>query len=194
MNDLGLTTLEDFTDDIGASSTINELNFDLLYEKYYPRVYGYAYKLTGNHQDSLDVVQEAFIKIYKNIHNYNPEKNISSWILKITHNTAVNFIKRQRDNRVINSSDKPGDALALDLVPTIRLNPEEKLSLERLGERVKQACEHLTDRQKNIIQLRYLEEWDIHEIAKYLNLSLDTVRVHLHRALIGLRQVLNKKL
>lgn len=194
MKELGFTTMDDLTECIGIPSSIPELDFDLLYEKYYPRIYAFAYKLTGNHQDSMDVVQESFIRIYKGIHTYNPDKDISSWMLKITHNTAINFIRRQRDSHICNNHELAGDELALELTPTIRLNPEEKLNLERLGERVKRACEQLTERQKNIIQLRYLEEWDIHEIAKYLNVSLETVRVHLHRALVGLRQVLGKKL
>ena len=64
---------------------------DLLIHRWYPRIYGYVFKLIGHEQDSYDVTQDIFIAMMQNIKNYYPWKKFDSWLFTIAHNKCMDF-------------------------------------------------------------------------------------------------------
>lgn len=69
---------------------------DLLIHRWYPRIYGYVFKLIGHEQDSYDVTQDIFIAMMQNIKNYYPWKKFDSWLFTIAHNKCMDFFRMQQ--------------------------------------------------------------------------------------------------
>jgi len=167
--------------------------FDQLYKQYYQQVYNIALRYTKNHQDALDVSQETFIRVFLNIEKVDMSSNVAAWISTIAKNQALNFLRRNRRNLV-----PLNEALASEMIgehlPRNRLSPEEHHFIHSLAQMIRRAMEKLSKKQKEIVELYYLEEMGVKEIAERMGISASTVRVHLHRATIGLRQMLGTAL
>merc|ERR1711879_279304 len=72
--------------------------FAELVERYKKQVYNVAYRMTNNPEIAMDISQEAFIKIYKSLPQYNPQYKFSSWLLKSVNNLCVDFFRTRNDN------------------------------------------------------------------------------------------------
>ena len=168
--------------------------FDQLYKQYYNQVYNIALRYTQNHQDALDVSQETFIRVFLNIEKVDMSSNVAAWISTIAKNQALNFLRRNRRNLVPLNEALASELTSDHLPRSTRLNPEEHHFIHSLAQMIRRAMEKLSKKQKEIVELYYLEEMGVKEIAERLGISASTVRVHLHRATVGLRQMLGTTL
>lgn len=75
--------------------------FRLLYERYKTRVYTLAYRMTGNHEDALDITQETFIKIFKGISHFRRGASLSTWIYSIAHNACCDALRHKKRKLIV---------------------------------------------------------------------------------------------
>lgn len=73
----------------------NQSALDLLVRRWYPRIYGYCVKLTGNEQDSYDLTQDVFVAVLQNLSKYHPWKPFRSWIFTIAHHKCMDHFRMQ---------------------------------------------------------------------------------------------------
>ena len=156
-----------------------------LVQRYQNRLLRYANYLVRNEDQAADVVQESFIKAFVNLKSFNTKKKFSSWIYRIVHNEAVNYLKRSKKvipfagREWLADKVKSGTDLENDFLKTQEREAVgralEKLSLE--------YCEPLV--------LFYFEEKSYGEISEILRIPVGTVGTRINRGKILLRGLMS---
>lgn len=131
------------------------------------RLYGFIYKSLRDEEDSNDIVQESFMKLWENRSKVEEEK-AKSWLFTTAHNAMINFIKKSARTSSL-------DALEIDR------GKDDKHTFE-LKEIIDKALSHLPEQQKTILLLRDMEGYNYQEIGEILNLNESQVKVYLFRA------------
>jgi RNA polymerase sigma-70 factor (ECF subfamily) len=163
--------------------------FGLLIERYEAKLLRYLERLgVGVREDREDILQNAFVKAYRNLHSFDPTLEFSSWIYRITHNEAMSFFRAKRARPQVILSEE-GTALLTELsdeqADTAAL-AEHRLSREELAK----ALDALDDRYRTALLLRFFEDRSYAEMSDILEVPVGTVSTLLHRAKHALRAAL----
>jgi RNA polymerase sigma-70 factor (ECF subfamily) len=156
-----------------------QADFAILYERYFPRIYRFAYARLRNHADTEEVVQETFAAVFRSIDAYRGQSSLLSWIYGIAKNTVNNYIRRSRahDQRVERAeTELVRSAHSLDAC-----TPEEHLSLRRYQDAIQERLASVADWHQEVFVLRHVDNLPIGEIAKRVSRSNDAVRSSLYR-------------
>jgi RNA polymerase sigma-70 factor (ECF subfamily) len=149
------------------------ISFDRLVADHQPRVARLAQRLLGWRSDVDDVVQEVFVSAWKALPKFRGDSSVSTWLIRLT----INECRRQRRRRIMRLN-------FLKQLARRRIDAEARDPLDR-DERVaqvRQAVARLPRKYREIVVLRYLEELDVPEMMRVLNLSRAAIDVRLHRA------------
>ena len=138
---------------------------DPLIHRWYPRIYGYVFKLIGHEQDSYDVTQDIFIAMMQNIKNYYPWKKFDSWLFTIAHNKCMDFFRMQQRVGQPESADidLPDAAPLLDETVVVSVT-------------IKNALTKLSAPQREVVLLYYFYQYTAKEIAQMTNTPLPTIK------------------
>jgi len=162
--------------------------FALLVERYEQRLLRYIKRLIGNQSDlSEDILQEVFIKIYRNLNDFDTNLKFSSWAYRITHNESINHAKRTKDTIPI-ETDGEETANLINILESDTNIPEEA-SKKELAEKVHKAIENLPKKYRDVIILYYLEDKDYQEIGDILKKPTSTIGTLLSRAKAKFKQL-----
>ncbi|MBN1671150.1 MAG: sigma-70 family RNA polymerase sigma factor [Kiritimatiellae bacterium] len=156
--------------------------FAELVNKYKAMIYGLTYRMTGTPWDAEDLAQETFLHAYRALSGFQPGRTFSTWLYTIALNLCRDKAKRKR--RVFFWLDKPvaGTEDLYPQVPSDKMTPEEALEAKEDEARLRHALAALAAHDREVIVLRYQQRLEYREIADVLGVSLDTVKVRLHRA------------
>lgn len=157
----------------------SQAEFSILYDRYFPRIYSFAYGRLHNHADTEEVVQETFVAVFRSIDAYRGQSSLLSWIYGIAKNTVNNHIRRARahDHRVERAeSELARSAHSLDAC-----TPEEHLSLRRYEDAIRDRLSGVADWHQEVFVLRHVDNLPIGEIARRVSRSNDAVRSSLYR-------------
>jgi len=158
-----------------------------LFHQYKNLVYRNAYLLLGDAQAAEDALQEVFVKVYRSLDTFDPEKGaFTTWLRRITVNHCLNV----RRKRPASSLETLASKLSLSAATPQSLLPEELVISQEQVETLWQAVQHLSLPLRVVVILRYYQELPYQEIAQVLNIPLGTVKWRLHEALKVLRQEL----
>ncbi|HHS97477.1 MAG TPA: sigma-70 family RNA polymerase sigma factor [Chloroflexi bacterium] len=163
--------------------------FGELFCRYERRIYGYLYRLVGNRQWAEDLTQEAFIRAHQSLNQLGPPYDFKSWIYRIAGNLAIDGLRRYKDEISLPDWDA-GEASApepADEHP--EADPEQEARREEVRQAVWRALHRLPENYRQILLLRELEGLSYREIAGILGVSLDNVKVTLHRARLAFRDL-----
>ncbi len=157
----------------------DEAAFNLLYERYFRRVYNYAYLRLRNHADTEEVVQDTFAVVFHSIDSYQGKASLISWIYGIAKNSVNNHLRRAKAHAV--RVERAGPELLRTAVSMAACTPEEHLSLRRGAMALSDRLDTVTDWQAEIFVLRHVENLSIGKIAERMSRSNDAVRSSLYR-------------
>lgn len=171
----------------------NDAAFEILQKKYKSKIAALIRRMVKDADDIEDLVQEAFIKAYRALPNFQFGYTFSAWLYRIASNNTIDFLRKKRFQMI--SIDKPmgeDDEYYIEIkdedpLPDIELISEERKKI------LNDAINNLPDNYKEIINLRHKEELDYKEIADKLNIPLGTVKAHLFRARKTLYEALKDK-
>jgi len=162
----------------------DEAAFEILYERYLPRIYSFVSRRVQNRADSEEIVQEVFFNIFSSIGSFRGEAPFAAWALGLTRRTIANRFKKRRHATVPLELDEEAETIDL-AVPTLRREPTP-YDLYECGERISQleatANRDLTAEQRQLFEMHHLLHRPIHEIARELDKSEDSVKSNLYRA------------
>ncbi len=153
--------------------------FNVLYERYFQRVYNFAYARTHNRADAEEAVQDTFTAVFQSIDAYGGRSPLLSWIYGIAKNTVNNQLRRaQAHERRLERAELTllRSAYSLD-----SCTPEERLGLRRCSEAVEESLCSVSAWQAEAFALRHLENLPIQEIADRMARSNDAIRSSLYR-------------
>ena len=146
-------------------------------------VYRLAFRLLMDTEQAKDVAQETFIRVWKQLHRFQPGKRFSTWIYKITVNLCYDRLRaRQRFHRLFERSDSTDVHIASQVDMEADLIDRERL------ETVQKFVNSLSPKQRMVFVLRDLEDQDIAEIAALLGISTGAVKTHLYLARKTIRE------
>ena len=158
--------------------------FSYLYDNYSDALYGVINRIVLGDEIAGDVLQEVFVKIWKNIDNYSREKgSIFTWMMNISRNAAIDQIRsRQYQNEAQNQSIE-------DYVYDIDKTEQTTSQVDHIG--LKEVLAKLKPEHKILIDKVYFEGYTQEEISQELDMPLGTVKTRIRAAMQHLRQILN---
>ena len=158
--------------------------------RYESRIYNQALRLTGNSADALDLMQEVFIGIYKNLHRFRGESKFSSWVFRIVHNKSIDLARRWRPPVELKSSEEP-DQLAK--IPSAASDePDEQIAQEQTNAQVQVLLGQLPIEQRLVVELKLFQSQTFEEISISQDISENTAKTRFYSALKKLKDLLEK--
>lgn len=162
--------------------TIQDFNILILPLK--NKLFRFALSVLANRPLAEDVVQEAFIKLWTKRDNLDEIENLEAWCMRMVKNLCLDSFKSKHNKH---NSEEP-DANSLAFTNT----PHKQTELSDTVQQVYSLMDQLPEQQRQIIQLRDVEEYAYKEIAEILEIDINIVKVNLHRARKTIRQQLEK--
>ena len=181
-----MTSLTD--EELAARSVEDTLYFGELVKRYESLLLRYVMRRSyATKEDAEDIVQNCFIKMYRNINDFDTTLRFSSWAYRITHNELIDWYRKQksRPQLVISSEDE-------DIFASIAsdMNIEKEALQNETKKEIENSIKTLDEKYQEIILLRFFEDKSYEEISDILKIPPGTVAIRLSRAKKSLREKL----
>src|SRR4051812_38955679 len=164
----------------------DRLAFDELVRRTYVDTYTLAMRLTAHEEDARDVVQETYLRAWKGLKTFRGDAQFTTWLYRITANTAYTTVKRRRRHRADSL-----DAMLDDPVETrIEAQPEASAEQSALLARLSDTLDQLPPKLRVLVVLKDVYGLSHEEIAEELGISVSAAKVRLHRGRKKLRDLL----
>lgn len=164
-----------------------DVQFIALYKFYYQDLYAYGVSLGFNAEDVKDAIQEVYLKLYFNEHLCIDEEKIKFYLLRSVRNQLIDWERTKKDTPSIEEEER-SFKLSVSVEESF-ISDEEDLLLKK---RVNRILDLLTDHQREIVYLHFIEEMPYEEIAVMLDMKIQTVRGQVFKAMEKLRKLDSK--
>src|SRR6266699_4945314 len=171
--------------------------YDELVRTYSSSIFHVAYRMLGDSAEASDVVQEIFLKVFRNIGGFKGEAALKTWIFRIAFSEILNRLrwwKRRRRFATVSLDDSPNGSGSGRSVAASSPTPEQALQSKEQETSIQQALGRLSREHRSIIVLRDIEGFSYNEIADVLGVSIGTVKSRLARARGDLKKTLMRYL
>jgi RNA polymerase sigma-70 factor (ECF subfamily) len=153
-----------------------------LYEEHYPQMMGVCLRYANNEQDALDILQEGFIKVFRNISKYQAGTTLPAWIRRIIVNTAIDYYRKNKRRKTE------------DLDTAYNLKSSDADAVSQCTEKeILEAVQQLTPAYRTVFNLYVIEGYSHKEIADMMGITESTSRSNLVKSRMKLRGIINKK-
>jgi len=168
--------------------------FGELVKRYDRNVFRIAQHITQNREDAEDVVQDAFLKAYTNLQQFQEQSKFYTWLVRIAVNEALMKLRRRRPERMVSLDEdiKTEDDSVPREVADWSPNPEQNYNQAELREILSRTIQGLPPGFRTVFVLRDVEGLSTEETAEALELSIPAVKSRLLRARLQLRERLNR--
>jgi RNA polymerase sigma-70 factor, ECF subfamily len=167
--------------------------FETLVGRYERKIFRLTQNIMQNHEDAEDAMQEAFLKAYEHLSEFEGNSRFYTWLVRIAVNQALMKLRKRRPNQVSLDQDvDTGEDMIPRDVEDWGPSPEERYKQAELADILSQVISELEPPFRIVFQLRDIEELSTEETAEALNLSVPAVKSRLLRARLKLRQKLNR--
>lgn len=178
----------------------NRKAFELLMKRYERKVFGIAYGMLYDVEEAREIVQEAFIKVFRYIMNFHGEASFYTWLYRITVNLSIDRLRKLKktsqnhsyDDRLKIKGDKKNN-LSEAVIEAQNQNPETLTIEKEKIIKLREAMNKLPAHHRSVIILREVEELSYQEIADTLGISIGTVMSRLHHARKKLIEMLKEE-
>ncbi len=165
--------------------------FDELNKRYQSRIYNFIKKQVGTQETAEDLAQEVFLRLFKSLKSYDPERKFSSYIYKIAVNEIRRYYQKQAGSQSYSLSDPVLDSEdgreRVDILPGDS-GPDLIVIKMLTGEALRKLIDRLPPEQKMVVFLKVYEQMTFDEIAKAMDRPLSTVLSRMRYALHKLRK------
>ncbi len=164
--------------------------YRVLVARYSQVVFRVAYRITGNESDAEEAVQEAFLRVYQRLANFEGRSSMSTWIYRIATNCGLDIVSRRRpeaQSRIAEENDPEGREVQL---ADIKAGPDRLLLSREIEAKQQAAMSNLTPTERTAFVLRHMEDRSTEEIAAALNIAPNAAKQAVFRAVQKLRRQL----
>jgi RNA polymerase sigma-70 factor (ECF subfamily) len=151
------------------------LAFSQLVNKYQERLYWHIRRIVIDHDDADDVLQNTFIKAFKNLDGFREDSQLFTWLYRVATNEALTFLKKKKRNIFV-----PFDDVSHSLSSKLEADPE--LSGDAIQLKLQQALLTLPTKQRLVFNMKYFEEMKYEEIAEVTGTSIGALKASYHHA------------
>jgi len=170
--------LMDIKEQIELAKAGSEKAFTLIYNTYYKSIYNNIYNIVKNKDVSDDLISETFVKAFKNIDKFTKDISFEMWLKTIANNTSIDFIRRSEKLKDLVYSD---DDQINEVIHTDYSNPESDYIKREMSKELRRNIDGLSNRAREILILRFVDERTYQEIADQLNISIGTVKHYIFK-------------
>ena len=175
---------------IAAALNGSAYAWEKLVKRFESRVYNLGLRLTGNPTDALDLMQEVFLGVYRNLHRFRGDAKFSSWLFRIAHNKAVDMNRGKRLMTVQSRLTSEDEDEGFDIFPgDAREEPEHKLNEIETNQRIIRLLAKLPMEQRLVVELKIFQSLTFDEIALMQEISENTAKTRFYTALKKLKDI-----
>jgi RNA polymerase sigma-70 factor (ECF subfamily) len=149
--------------------------FSKLVNTYQERLYWHVRRIVIDHDDADDVLQNTFIKVFKNLDNFREDSQLYTWLYRIATNESISFLKKQRKHIFVSMDD-----VAHSLSSKLEADPQ--LSGDAIQLKLQQAILKLPNKQRLVFNMKYFEELKYEEMSEVLGTSVGALKASYHHA------------
>jgi RNA polymerase sigma-70 factor (ECF subfamily) len=157
------------------ANTRNEA-FSLLLNKYQQRIYWHIRRMVINHDDADDIVQDVFIKVWKNLANFRSDSQLYTWIYRIASNECISFLNRKKIRNSVSLDDSEGKYL-LETLADCPYFDGDKAQMK-----LQKALLTLPEKQRLVFNMKYFDDLKYEEISEILGTSVGALKASFHIA------------
>lgn len=161
--------------------------FEQLVERHERKAYHIAFDFTRNREDAKDLSQEAFLKAFTNLKNFDGRSSFYTWFYRILVNLCLDYKRRQKHAPAETFDEGAENRMESSQQPEKR-SPDQHVLARQIAFKVGQVLDQLPARQRTAFVLKNHQGLSIKEIAELMETAEGTVKVHLHRAVTALRE------
>ena len=186
-------TLNELTDEelIAEFQNDNEAAFNLLVGRFKDPLTNFVFRFMGDWDDCNDIVQEAFVRVYRSKHSYKPVAKFSTWVYTIATNLAKTQLRRKKLRNVVTFWGKgENEREALDDIPDEDSQTDALVEASIRDKRIQDALDTLPPKYKEVVVLRDIQEMSYEEVAAITGLKIGTVKSRINRGRIHLQELL----
>lgn len=165
-----------------------EDSFEELVRRYQRPIVNYVYRMLSDYDASLDVTQEVFIKVYNSMTRYSSDYKFSTWLYRIAHNAAIDYMRRHSVNEQSIEAENADGSYQLQIEST-QPTPEQERERSEWRTEIESVVKCLPSVYRELILLRHSQDLSYDEIAEITNLPLGTVKNRLFRAREMMREI-----
>lgn len=166
--------------------------YETLVSTYENRIMSLIFYLVKNREDAEDLYQDIFIKVFKNLDQFQFHSKFYTWLYKIAFNTIISFLRKNKYYTMQTiQSEKNQDIITKQLVSDSNANPEQKLLSAELNDKIQRQVNRLPLMQRTIFTMRFFHDLKIKEIAEICGYSQGTVKNTLFRSTQKMRKALS---
>lgn len=148
-----------------------EQGFRWIVSTYKERVYWHIRGIVGTHEDATDILQNTFVKVYKNVRSFQQEARLFTWLYRIATNESLNHLKKNKKFR----SEELGVNLSLH-------EAETHVDGEEIQQLLQKALETLPHKQRLVFNMKYFDEMTYDQISEILETSVGALKASFHHA------------
>lgn len=168
-----------------VEKTRNEA-FNLLLVKYQQKIYWHIRRLVIDHDDTDDLVQETFVKVWKNLINFRNDSQLYTWIYRIATNESITFLNKKKAKNNV-SMDDVGSELAETLTESTYFDGD------KIQRKLQQAILTLPEKQRIIFNMKYFDDMKYDEISEVLGTSVGALKASFHIAVKKIESILTNE-
>ncbi|EST10301.1 RNA polymerase sigma factor SigW [Sporolactobacillus laevolacticus] len=165
--------------------------FAELVDRYKNSVFAICFRMVGNTQEAEDLSQEAFIRAYNHIDQYDHERKFSTWLFRIATNLSIDFLRRRKTSVSLDAVVPGTEGLSLNtILPDNGELPDEQMVRRENEEMVQSEIKKLPEKYRSAVVLKYIEDLSLKEISDIMDIPVGTVKTRIHRG----REMLRKNM
>jgi len=159
--------------------------FNLLVKKYQQRVYGHIRKMVIDHDDSHDLTQEVFIKVWKHLPAFREDSQLFTWIYRIATNECLNFLKKKRQRFFLPIHDVEKELGE-------KIESSDFIDGDAIQIKLQKAILKLPEKQRLVFNMKYFEDMKYEEISEVLGTSVGALKASYHLAVKKIEEYINE--
>lgn len=156
--------------------------FNLIVRKYQSRIYYVIRRLVVDHDDTNDILQNVFIKVWNNLNNFREDSNLYTWIYRIASNESLTFITSKR-KKVMTSLEN-------EMIHPAGTGNE--LEGDEIIKKLQKAIHTLPEKQRIVFNMKYYDEMKYEDMAEVLNTSVGALKASYHHAVKKIEEILKQ--
>lgn len=163
-----------------------EAAYTRIIKKYQEKLYWHIRRMVVDHEDANDVLQNMFIKVWRNLANFREDSQLYTWLYRIATNESLSFLEQQKKRSSASLSDD-------DSYLSNKLVADKDFDEKKLEWKLQKAIQELPEKQKAVFNLRYFEEMPYEEMSKVLETSEGALKASYHHAVKKIEEyILNR--
>ena len=157
------------------NGTNKELPFTQIIKKYQEKLYWHVRRMVVEHEDANDILQNMFVKVWRNLDNFREDSQLYTWLYRIATNECLTFLEQQKKRSALSLSDDGSQLIN-------KIHADKYFDANKLEWKLQLAIQKLPEKQRAVFNLRYYNEMPYQQMSKVLETSEGALKASYHHA------------